>query len=131
MIQLIITIFIFTYSFASIPNLKSIYTIPAKIWQHLSYSFPILNCQFEPSCSNYFVQAVDSVGIIGGTIISADRIVRCNTYAKYYHLQKPKPKFHRDGRLLDYVSYEKNKIKIPNKYVFYSIIPGLGRNILT
>ena len=113
--------------FGSTPILRTIYNAPIKLWQKMSYSTTILDCQFEPSCSNYFMHAVDSVGIISGTIIGTDRIIRCNPSARYYHLQKQNPKFHIDGRLIDFVSYKINSSKYPNKYLFYPIIPGLGR----
>jgi putative component of membrane protein insertase Oxa1/YidC/SpoIIIJ protein YidD len=112
--------------FASFPICNSIYKTPVKIWQKISYSTPILDCQFEPSCSNYFIHAVDSIGIVSGTIIGADRIIRCNPAARHYHHQKQNPKFHHDNRLINYVSINRNKY--PNsQFVKYSIIPGLGR----
>ena len=112
--------------FTSENPLKKIYKSPVKLWQKLSYSIPILDCQFEPSCSNYFIHAVDSTGIVTGTIIGADRIIRCNLGARHYHLQKPNPKFYDDGRLIDHVSF--NHIENPNnKFLKYAIIPGYGR----
>ena len=80
--------------FTSENPVKKIYKYPFKLWQKLSYSTTILDCQFEPSCSNYFIQAVDSAGIVKGTIIGADRIIRCNPGARHYHLQKSNPKFY-------------------------------------
>ena len=112
--------------FCSPSLFKSIYKTPVKLWQKLSYSTPILDCQFEPSCSNYFIHAVDSTGIISGTIIGADRIIRCNPGARHYHLQKNEPQFHDDGRIIDYVSFDKKANNQPD-YLYYSIIPGLGR----
>tara|TARA_B100001029_G_C15050521_1_gene450362 strand:- start:46 stop:612 length:567 start_codon:yes stop_codon:yes gene_type:complete len=105
---------------------KNIYKLPIKLWQKLSYTTPLLNCQFEPSCSNYFIHSVDSIGIILGTINCANRIIRCNPAARHYHLQQEHPKFYNDNRLIDYVSFAKNKTLNYN-FFKYAIIPGLGR----
>ena len=112
--------------FTSENPFKIIYKSPVKLWQKISYSTPILDCQFEPSCSNYFLHAVDSTGILPGTIIGADRIIRCNPAARHYQLQNPKSKFYDDGRLIDYVTYKKN-INPKYKFLKYAVIPGLGR----
>ena len=41
----------------------------------MSYSSKMLNCQFYPSCSNYFSLAIAKKGLVKGTIIGLDRIV--------------------------------------------------------
>ena len=38
------------------------------------------NCRFTPSCSNYFIQAVNKYGAIRGSLRGAWRIVRCNPF---------------------------------------------------
>jgi uncharacterized protein len=38
-------------------------------------------CAFTPSCSEYGLYAVRRHGIIGGVIITFDRLSRCNNYA--------------------------------------------------
>lgn len=40
------------------------------------------NCRFEPSCSKYFIQAVQKHGAIKGSLMGAWRIVRCNPLCK-------------------------------------------------
>lgn len=39
-------------------------------------------CRFEPSCSHYFIQAVEKYGAIWGTIKGLWRICRCNPFGK-------------------------------------------------
>lgn len=34
------------------------------------------NCAFNPSCSSFFAEAVDEVGIISGVLLFADRLTR-------------------------------------------------------
>ena len=63
---------------------KKIIIKSIKGWQTYSYSNSFLNCQFHPSCSNYFAKAVIENGSIFGLIKGADRLVRCNVGAYYY-----------------------------------------------
>ncbi|MEX0724825.1 MAG: membrane protein insertion efficiency factor YidD, partial [Planctomycetaceae bacterium] len=37
-------------------------------------------CRFYPSCSNYFIQAVQKYGVISGSIRGVARILRCHPF---------------------------------------------------
>lgn len=37
-------------------------------------------CRFYPSCSNYYIQAVEKYGFLSGSIRGAYRIFRCNPF---------------------------------------------------
>jgi putative membrane protein insertion efficiency factor len=37
-------------------------------------------CRFEPSCSNYFIQAVRKYGAVCGCLKGVWRIIRCNPW---------------------------------------------------
>ncbi|MEA3286597.1 MAG: membrane protein insertion efficiency factor YidD [Candidatus Marinimicrobia bacterium] len=102
---------------------------PIQWWQHFSYSQPALNCQFESSCSNFMVEALQQKGLISGLIVGTDRIVRCNPAARHYHLQQPHSQINYDGRLLDPVDWTavEKPGKSPGLAVALSIVPGLGR----
>lgn len=39
-------------------------------------------CKFHPSCSNYFIQAVQKYGPLSGTLRGVWRILRCNPFSK-------------------------------------------------
>ncbi|MCR9116953.1 MAG: membrane protein insertion efficiency factor YidD [bacterium] len=39
-------------------------------------------CRFEPSCSNYFIQAVEKHGPWRGAWMGVWRIIRCNPFCK-------------------------------------------------
>ncbi|MEK6236050.1 MAG: membrane protein insertion efficiency factor YidD [Planctomycetales bacterium] len=39
-------------------------------------------CRFEPSCSAYFIQAVEKYGAVRGTLQGAWRICRCNPFCR-------------------------------------------------
>lgn len=42
-------------------------------------------CRFEPSCSNYFIQAVRKYGPIKGTAKGVWRLLRCNPFCEGGH----------------------------------------------
>jgi len=39
-------------------------------------------CRFEPSCSRYFIEAVEKRGLIVGTLKGCWRVLRCNPFCK-------------------------------------------------
>ena len=41
------------------------------------------NCRFQPSCSNYAIQAIEEFGSLNGGILIAWRIFRCNPLGPY------------------------------------------------
>lgn len=38
------------------------------------------NCRFTPSCSHYFIKAVQKYGPLSGALRGTWRIIRCNPY---------------------------------------------------
>ncbi len=40
-------------------------------------------CRFEPSCSNYFIEAVQVHGVLRGCLMGTWRILRCNPWGGY------------------------------------------------
>ena len=49
-------------------------------------------CRFEPSCSDYFLEAVRLHGYGKGIVMGVWRIVRCNPYCQGGHDPVPLPK---------------------------------------
>jgi putative membrane protein insertion efficiency factor len=39
-------------------------------------------CRFEPSCSEYFIQAVKKHGAVSGALRGVWRVCRCNPYCR-------------------------------------------------
>ncbi len=37
-------------------------------------------CRFYPSCSQYFIQALEKYGVIKGTYLGIKRIVKCHPF---------------------------------------------------
>ena len=56
------------------------------------------SCRFEPSCSNYTIQAVRVHGPIIGLILAGFRILRCNPYGGEGYDPVPKFIFNRSAR---------------------------------
>ena len=51
-----------------------------KLYQKFISPLFLPSCRFNPSCSEYAVQAFTKYGIFKGTIKSVWRIVRCNPF---------------------------------------------------
>ncbi len=109
-----------------IPLASKVLIAPIALFQQVSYATPLLDCPFEPSCSQYMAEAVAGHGALPGVIIGADRLVRCNPWAFHYPLRDhPKP-FHIDGRLLDPVPQERKPWEWKAAGAL-AIVPGLSR----
>ena len=53
---------------------------------------PGSGCRFEPSCSEYFLQAVEKHGAIRGSILGFKRIGRCGPWGGHGHDPVPPTK---------------------------------------
>ena len=41
-----------------------------------------VHCKFEPTCSEYTMQAINKYGALKGTFLGIKRILRCNPFSK-------------------------------------------------
>ncbi|MEE9166712.1 MAG: membrane protein insertion efficiency factor YidD [Candidatus Neomarinimicrobiota bacterium] len=109
------------------------FVLPISLWQRFSYNVPFIQCQYYPSCSNYAAGSISEHGVLLGTALASDRIVRCNPFAHHYHLRETPGEFHPDGRIVDPVpalpfAAENNGNKSPLlASAFSTLIPGAGR----
>ncbi len=62
--------------------LGALFLLPVRFYQ--LFISPLLPpvCRFEPSCSNYFVRAVQKHGIFKGSALGFWRIMRCQPFSK-------------------------------------------------
>ncbi len=111
---------------ADLPLARRILVAPIALFQQVSYATPLMDCPFEPSCSQYMAEAVVRHGGLPGVIIGADRLVRCNPWAFHYHLRDHQKPFHVEGRMLDPVPQERKPWEW-KKAGALAIVPGLGR----
>ncbi len=64
----------------SIPSVILIGLI--RIYQKLSPIKIVPTCRFYPTCSQYFVEALQKYGLIKGSYLGIKRILRCHPYNK-------------------------------------------------
>lgn len=57
--------------------LRQLYLIPVYFYKLVISPFTPPSCRYVPSCSSYFVEAVERFGIIKGSIMGAARLLRC------------------------------------------------------
>ena len=68
-------------------TLAAIATIPSRTLIAVVRSYQLLispllgrHCRFTPSCSTYFIQAVNKYGALRGSLLGARRIGRCHPW---------------------------------------------------
>ncbi len=108
--------------------LQKIFLYPITKWQRISYNSDAIGCQYSPNCSLYGAQAIHSKGAILGSMVTYDRIVRCNESAQFHH-NKMGGFYSLDNRLVDPVNHYPNTNKKPPLLAatLSAIIPGSGR----
>ena len=108
--------------------LQKMFLYPITKWQRISYNSNTIACQYSPNCSLYGAQAIHSKGAIIGSMVTYDRIVRCNESAQFHH-NKMGGFYSQDNRLIDPVDpYPNINKKSPLLAATLSaIIPGSGR----
>ncbi len=56
--------------------------VPVRIYQRTLSRLLPPTCRFEPSCSEYMIQAVEAHGVVHGLALGLWRICRCNPFNK-------------------------------------------------
>jgi putative membrane protein insertion efficiency factor len=67
--------------------IKKVGILPIAVFQRFSYNADGFNCQYYPSCSNYGAQAIRDYGLLRGSFMASERIVRCNPSSLEHHLK--------------------------------------------
>ncbi|HUN17303.1 MAG TPA: membrane protein insertion efficiency factor YidD [Saprospiraceae bacterium] len=65
---------------------------PIKCYQWLISPLLGKNCRFEPTCSNYMIQALKEWGIFKGSWLGLKRISRCHPWGSFGEDPVPKRK---------------------------------------
>jgi putative membrane protein insertion efficiency factor len=61
--------------------LRTAFIAPIRLYQRfISPGLP-RRCKYHPTCSAYAVQAVESYGILRGSVLAAWRLLRCNPFS--------------------------------------------------
>ncbi|MEZ5042235.1 MAG: membrane protein insertion efficiency factor YidD [Saprospiraceae bacterium] len=77
--------------------LRLIYILPIRFYQ-LSIS-PMLGpskCRFQPTCSQYTIEAIQEWGILKGTWLGIKRISKCHPWGPHGHDPVPKKEGSKD-----------------------------------
>ena len=108
--------------------LQKMFLYPITKWQRLSYNSDAIGCQYSPNCSLYGAQAIHSKGATLGSMITYDRIIRCNESAAYHH-NKMGGFYSSDNRLIDPIDYYPSPSKKSPLFAatLSAILPGSGR----
>jgi uncharacterized protein len=62
-------------------SVRAAATAPIRLYQRLiSPAFP-KRCKYHPTCSAYAVQAIQSYGILRGSVLAGWRLLRCNPFS--------------------------------------------------
>lgn len=63
--------------------LRELYLIPIKLYRKfISPLKPYPTCRFNPTCSQYALEAVREWGIVIGTVLAVWRVIRCSPFSK-------------------------------------------------
>ncbi len=57
------------------------FLLPIRVYQRMISPALPDNCKYEPTCSEYAVQAVGRFGILRGVVLAGWRLLRCNPWS--------------------------------------------------
>jgi len=97
----------------------SIFSYPISFYQKYISDLRFGHCRFDPSCSEYTKLSINRFGIVKGSILAADRLIRCNSRARFYYTRS------RDGRLLD--PPQKRNVYAENPIAPEWLVPKLNK----
>ncbi len=115
---------------SEVSMIKKIGILPIAAFQRFSYNSKGSNCQFYPSCSNYGAKAIAEFGILCGSFMASDRIVRCNPISAEYHLKHGGDFNPINKQLIDPLQLTQPTLLKKSPIVATSLsvlIPGVGR----
>lgn len=73
--------------------LHNLVIFPIRFYQRFISPLTPPSCRYTPTCSQYFIEAVQQHGIIKGMYLGISRILRCHPWGGYGYDPVPK-EFH-------------------------------------
>lgn len=61
--------------------MKKLLIAPVRLYQKLISPLTPASCRYQPSCSNYMIQAIEKHGLVG-VLMGIARILRCHPFAQ-------------------------------------------------
>jgi len=72
--------------------LKTLFTGPIRFYQRWISPLKPPMCRFDPTCSQYALEALERHGLIRGTWLAIWRLLRCQPFARSGHDPVPPPR---------------------------------------
>jgi uncharacterized protein len=60
---------------------RTLAVAPIRVYQRLISPVIAPRCKYHPSCSAYAVQAIETYGILRGSVLAGWRLLRCNPFS--------------------------------------------------
>jgi uncharacterized protein len=60
---------------------RTVAVAPIRLYQRLISPAIAPRCKYHPSCSAYAVQAIETYGILRGSVLAGWRLLRCNPFS--------------------------------------------------
>lgn len=77
--------------------MQSLLIIPIRIYQYLLSPMLGTRCRYEPSCSQYAIEAIEEHGSLKGSWLATKRICRCHPFHPGGYDPVPRALEHRHG----------------------------------
>ncbi len=61
--------------------MRRLATAPLRLYRRLLSPLLPARCKYHPTCSAYAVQAIESFGILRGSVLALWRLLRCNPFS--------------------------------------------------
>lgn len=71
--------------------LRRLAVAPIRGYQYLFAGRPS-PCRFDPTCSQYAIEAIETHGVFRGGVLGLRRILRCNPWGSYGYDPVPEPR---------------------------------------
>lgn len=62
--------------------LRRLATAPIRLYRRFLSPLKPPLCRFSPTCSAYAVEAIETRGLVAGSLLAAWRVLRCNPFCK-------------------------------------------------
>ncbi|PKM63413.1 MAG: membrane protein insertion efficiency factor YidD [Firmicutes bacterium HGW-Firmicutes-21] len=62
--------------------MKRLFIFPIRLYQKHISPYSSSACRFQPTCSQYAIEAIETRGVIKGLLLAVYRILRCNPFCK-------------------------------------------------
>ena len=78
--------------------MKYLFITLIKAYQWILRPFVGQHCRFQPTCSEYSIEALEKHGVVRGLCLTLSRIARCHPFSFSGHDPVPPAKDHKQNR---------------------------------